>query len=234
MFPLRPMRKPQRTPYVTYSLIVVNVLIFLWQTTLSRASLGELYLTSALIPCEASRSLLSPETWLDAFRTMFLHGGWVHIIGNMVFLSIFGPLVEDYFGKVKYLLFYLAVGYAAGFIHTAVNWNICVPTIGASGAIYGLMGGFFLLYPATRITTVAFFWRVPVGTINVQAFYMLLYYFLLDFINGIASLSVDDAATGGVALWAHVGGFVAGLLLTFVAIIFKDPPVVDPLEYLNE
>lgn len=234
MFPLGTTRKPTSTPYVTFGLILANVLVFLWQTTLSGAELTQLYLQSAFVPCQASQGLLTPETYLSAFRTMFLHGGWVHLVGNMMFLYIFGPNVEDYFGKGRFLLFYLAVGYAASFTHMLFNWNVCIPTIGASGAIYGIMGAFFLLYPATRIRSVAFFWRIPVGVATVQAFYMLLYFFVIDLINGIGFLAAETATRGGVAFWAHVGGFAAGLLIAFVAVIFKPAPAVDPLEYLND
>lgn len=234
MFPLKTLRKPAATPYVTYTLIALNVMVFFWELTLSRAELSVQFMTMALVPCEVSRSLFSAETLLDSVRAMFLHGGWLHLTGNMVFLYIFGPNLEDYLGKSRYLLFYLIAGILAGLVHTAFNWNVCVPTIGASGAIYGLMGGFLLLYPATRVRTVAFFFRVPVGTVDVQAFYMLAYYFVFDLINGIMSLGVDNAATGGVAVWAHVGGFLAGFLMAFVAMMFRPPPPVDPFEYLND
>jgi len=233
MFPLKALRKQNTTPYVTFGLIAVNVLVFAWQLTLSQSQLGSVFMNAALVPCEASRSVFSPETWLDSFRTMFLHGGWLHLVGNMVFLLIFGPHIEEYFGKVKYLLFYIAAGTTANLLHTAINWNVCIPSIGASGAIMGLMGSFFLLYPATRIRVVAFFFRVPVGTVDTQAFYLLAAYFVFDFINGLGALGVSNTATGGVAVWAHIGGFLGGLLLTFIAIIFKPPPPVDEFEYLD-
>ena len=233
MFPLKSTRKTESTPYITYGLILVNVVVFLWQLTLPRTELGQFFLKAAFIPCE-SHNFISPELWLNSFRTMFLHGGWLHIVDNMVFLVVFGPNVEDYFGKVKYLLFYFAAGFAANFMHMAFNWNVCVPTIGASGAIAGLMGAFFILYPSTRISTVAFFYRIPIGVVNVQAFYLLIGFFLLDLFNGLAALGIENINTGGVAVWAHVGGFLAGLLLSFVAIMFKDPPPVDPFEYLDD
>lgn len=233
MFPLKTTRKPQSIPYITYGLVLVNVLVFLWQTTLDSAQLSSLYMTQALVPCE-SHNLLLPDVWLNSLRSMFLHGGWVHLIGNMVFLTIFGPNVEDYFGKVRYLAFYLLAGFAAGFTHQLLNWNLCIPSIGASGAIYGVMGAFLLLYPATRISTVAFFWRIPVGVVNVQAFYMLLYYFVIDLVNGLMFLSAPTYTANRVAFWTHVGGFAAGLVIAFVMTIFKDPPPVDPFEYMND
>jgi membrane associated rhomboid family serine protease len=233
VFPLKTLRRSASTPYVTYSLIALNALVFLWQLTLTPGELGRVFYTMALVPCEATRDPLAVETALDMLRTMFLHGGWVHLIANMVFLSVFGPNIEDYLGKARYLAFYLLAGFVASITHTVINWNVCIPTIGASGAIYGLLGAFFLLYPATRVRTVAFFYRIPVGLVDVQAFYMLLYYFVIDFFNGIASLGVDNAATGGVAVWAHIGGFLAGLLMAFIMMLFKPPPPVDPLEHVG-
>lgn len=234
MFPFKTQRKTQSVPVVTYTLIILNVLVFLWQLSLPRAELREAFFALALVPCQTSSNLFSVETLLDSVRTMFFHGGWVHLIANMVALHLFGPHIEDYLGKARYLAFYLLAGFAAGMLHMVFNWNVCIPTIGASGAIYGLMGAFFLLYPATKIRMIIFLWRVPVGTISLAAFYVLLYYFALDFINGIASLGVENAATGGVAFWAHVGGFAAGVLMAFTAILFKPPPPVDALGSLDD
>lgn len=234
MFPLKTLRKVNSPPYITYSLIIINILVFFWELTLSHGELNQAFMSMAIVPCEIRSSFFSVETVLDSLRTMFLHGGWVHLIGNMVFLYLFGPHIEEYLGKTRFLGFYLIAGFAAGFLHIALNWYSCVPAIGASGAISGVLGGFFLLYPATRVRTVAFFYRVPVGMVDVQAFYMLLYYFVLDFINGLASLGVTNTATSGVAVWAHVGGFLAGVLMIFAMTIFKPPPPVDPFEYLDE
>jgi membrane associated rhomboid family serine protease len=231
MFPIRTLRKTKSTPYVTYILIAINALVFAWELTQPR--LGDQFWALALVPCQASRSLFTPETLLDSIRTMFLHGGWVHLLGNMMFLFVFGPNVEDYLGKARYVIFYFACGMAANLLHTAINWNVCVPSIGASGAIAGIMGGFLLLYPATRIQTVAFFFRIPVGITNVQAFYMLIYFFAMDLINGLASLGARTAQTSGVAFWAHIGGFIMGLALAFTFMLFRTPPEVDPFEYLD-
>jgi len=240
MFPLKTLRKLKRPPYVTYTLIAINVLVFLWELTLSQSELRSTFYAMAIVPCELRAHFFSVETLFDSLRTMFLHGGWVHLIGNMVFLYLFGPHIEEYLGRVRFLGFYLIAGFVAGFLHSLVNWNSCalaasgtIPAIGASGAISGVLGGFFLIYPATRVRTVAFFYRVPVGIVDVQAFYMLLYYFLLDFINGLAALGVSNVETSGVAVWAHVGGFLAGLLMTFTMTIFRPPPPVDPFEYLD-
>ncbi|MEQ8673135.1 MAG: rhomboid family intramembrane serine protease [Aggregatilineales bacterium] len=233
MFPLKTLRKPETTPWVTYGLILINVLVFGWELTLSRAELGQQFFALAVVPCEMTRNLLSPETVLDSVRSLFLHNGWVHLVGNMVFLYMFGPNVEAYLGKAKYIFFYLAAGFAASFLHAAISWKMCVPVIGASGAIFGVMGAFVLLYPATRIRTLAFFFRVPIGTADVQAFYLLFTFFIMDLFNGIASLGVQTSQSSGVAVWAHVGGFLMGLVLAFIFMLFRPPPPVDPFEHLD-
>jgi len=234
MFPLGTSRQAENTPWITYGLIVVNVLVFFWELTLSSSELGQQFYALAVVPCQMTRNFFTVDTVFDTVRSMFLHGGWVHLIGNMLFLYIFGPLVEDYLGKFRYLFFYLVAGFVASFLHAAINWNVCVPSIGASGAIYGVMGGFVLLYPSTRIRTVAFFFRVPIGTVNVQAFYMLFYFFAVDLINGLMRLGPDTIQTTGVAFWAHVGGFLAGLILAFCFTLFRDPPPVDAFEYMDD
>lgn len=228
MFPLRALKKTRRTPYITYSLVVLNALVFAWELTLG-SDLGRILLTQAYNPCAAS---VSVDTFWDLTRTMFFHGGWTHIIGNMVFLLVFGPAVEDYLGGWRYLVFYLLTGYAASLTHGLLT-NVCGPTVGASGAIFGIMGGFMLLFPAARIRSLVLMFRIPVGTVDVQAFYMLGGFFIVDLINGIATLGPFTINTGGVAIWAHLGGFLMGLLLTFIVLLFNPAPQVDPLEHLE-
>lgn len=233
MFPLQALRKTRTTAYITYGIILINVLVFLWELTLvSRGQLGQTFMELALVPCAVRRSPLSLDTFADSFRALFLHGGWLHLIGNMVFLRVFGPAVEDYMGKVRFLAFYLAAGVIAGFTHTLFTTN-CIPTIGASGAIFGVMGAFLLLYPGTRVRTVTLFFRIPVGISDMQAFYMLLYFFVIDLINGIGALGTASTPTSGVAFWAHVGGFLAGVVMAFGSMLFRPPPDVDPLEHLE-
>jgi membrane associated rhomboid family serine protease len=210
-------------------LIALNIAVFIWE--LMQPNIMQQFGALAIVPCEMSRNFFSLETVVDSLRTMFLHSGWMHIISNMLFLAVFGPLVEDYLGKARYLFFYLATGFIAGFVHTAVAWNVCVPVIGASGAVYGVLGAFLLLYPATRIRSVALLMRIPVGIANVHAFYLLLSFILIDVFNALSSLG--DIASGGVAFWAHVGGFVGGLVLAFPFMLFRPPPEVDAFEYLD-
>ncbi|MDX1993125.1 MAG: rhomboid family intramembrane serine protease [bacterium] len=232
MFPLHALRKTRSTPYVTYGLILINVVVFLWEMTLDQRELFQTFTQMALIPCQVRSNFLSADTFVNSLTSMFLHGGIVHLLGNMLFLRAFGPAVEDYLGKGRFLIFYLVAGFMAGFAHTIFNGS-CIPTIGASGAIAGVMGGFLLLYPGVKIRNVAFFLRIPVGTVNVQAFYMLLYFFVVDLFNGILSLSAASAETSGVAFWAHVGGFTVGLMMAFISMLFRPAPEVDPIGHLD-
>jgi membrane associated rhomboid family serine protease len=143
------------------------------------------------------------------FTSMFVHSGWLHIIGNMWFLWIFGDNTEDAFGHFGYLIFYLACGLAGGIAHTIANWGSNLPAVGASGAIAGVMGAYLVLYPRARVLTliilVVFFF-----TVRLPAIVVIGIWFLIEFFNGIGSLGVANA--GGVAFWAHIGGFVLGVI----------------------
>jgi hypothetical protein len=150
--------------------------------------------------------------FVPILTSMFLHASWLHIIGNMWVLWIFGDNIEDYLGHFKYLLFYLACGFAASVAHILLNLNSRVPSVGASGAIAGVMGAYFLLYPKARVLTLVplivffTFWWLP-------AWIVLGYWFLVQFLSGTSTAIAYSSQTGGVAFWAHVGGFVAGLIL---------------------
>jgi membrane associated rhomboid family serine protease len=227
MFPLKAVRKIERFPLVTMLLIAINTVVFLWQLTLPQAELMKLYQTAGFIPCAGSAAVPT------MFTSMFLHGGFIHLLGNMLFLFAFGPSVEDYLGRFWFPVFYLIAGVAGSLLHMVFNWNVCIPAIGASGAIMGVMGGFLLLYPGTRISTVVLFWRIPIGVKDISAFYLLGGFFLLDLLNGLASLGPITVETGGVAVWAHIGGFLVGFLMAFIAMTFKPLPPVDPV-YLSK
>jgi membrane associated rhomboid family serine protease len=146
---------------------------------------------------------------------MFLHAGWMHLIGNMWYLWIFGDNVEDRLGHFNFLLFYLLCGLAAGVVHTAANLDSTVPSLGASGAIAGVLGAYAVSYPFARVLTlvpIVFFFQV----IEVPAIIILGLWFLLQFLSGASSITTSQAASGGVAWWAHIGGFIAGILLLAV------------------
>ncbi|MBN1286700.1 MAG: rhomboid family intramembrane serine protease [Anaerolineae bacterium] len=229
MFPIKVLRDTERIPYVTYAIIVINVLVFLWELSLGM-QLGQTFNDLAVVPCTIGGDPIV-DTILDFARSMFLHGSWVHLIGNMAFLLVFGPHIESFMGRKWFLLFYLLAGYAASFAHALLNSWSCAPTVGASGAISGILGSYLLLYPTTRIRSVVLLYRIPVGTAELHAFYMLLYIFLLDLIDGIGQLAADSFTIGGVAVWAHVGGFVTGAAFTFLFTAFVKPlPKWDSLD----
>ena len=150
-----------------------------------------------------------PTVWLTPFTSMFIHGGWMHLIGNMLFLWVFGDNIEDRLGRIKYLFFYLICGLFAAAAQVAVNLGTGIPAIGASGAIAGVLGAYFVLFPHARIRTLIFFFFITV--ISLPAWLLIGIWILMQFFSGITSLGGDFAT--GVAYWAHIGGFVAGFLI---------------------
>lgn len=222
MIPLKAARRIKSTPVVTYLIVAVNVLVFLWQMTLDTSALDQVYLQAGFIPC--SGDIMTPTL----LSSLFLHGGFFHLLGNMIFLLAVGPAVEDYLGKFWFSVFYLAAGVGGGLLHAVFHASgVCLPVVGASGAVMGVMGGFLLLYPGTRITSLLLFGRIPIGVQHIPALYVLAGFFVWDVINGIASLNAPTV-NGGVAFWAHVGGFLVGFLMAFIGMTFKPLPPVDP------
>jgi membrane associated rhomboid family serine protease len=239
MLPITATRRSNITPYVTVLLIIINTAVFLWETTLSPRVLSEVFYNS-LVPCNVGQAPIL-STVFGSLLSMFLHGGWVHLAGNMVFLMVFGPHVEEYYGHRKYLLFYIIAGFGSALLHTLFNTGTCgipnssgmIPVVGASGAIFGVMGAFILLYPGTRIQLLTFFVRIPMGLIKLPALVLIGLYFVINLLDGLFALAGAASSMNGVAVWGHIGGFVAGLLFTFVATMFKPAPPVDPLENLD-
>jgi len=208
MFPIRDHNPSERTPYVTYALIAINVVVFLsyWSLFKDPRALNRFFYDWALIP-----GLLTHEgAYSGLFTMMFLHGGVLHLAGNMLFLWIFGDNIEDKMGHIPYLLFYLTAGIAAGLTQVMAAPNSMVPTVGASGAIAGVMGGYLLLFPKARVDILLIF-IVFYRIIAIPAWVMLALWFGLQLFSGIGS----NPLTGGVAYWAHLGGFIAGLILTY-------------------
>jgi membrane associated rhomboid family serine protease len=206
---------PRRTfPIVNITLILANVAVFLYQLTLTPRSAEVFILANATVPARLLSFLnghLGFETaFLPLVASMFLHSGILHIAGNMLFLWIFGDNVEDFFGHLPYLLFYLVCGVGAGLLHVLFNLHSTLPALGASGAISGVMGAYLILYPRERILTLVFIFLIP-----IPAVFILVYWFLLQFLSGVSSIGA--AATGGVAWWAHVGGFLLGALIALLA-----------------
>jgi membrane associated rhomboid family serine protease len=215
MLPLRDDQPRYSTPWVNYFLIGLNLVIFLFEATLDRRSLELLIRQFGVVPShwalflEGSQRYPLPAVVLPFFTSMFLHGSWMHVIGNMWFLYIFGDNVEDYLGHFKYLVFYLLAGLIAMSTQVLVSLHSSVPTVGASGAIAGVLGAYFDLYPKARELT----WCL-VFVLWVPAWIILGYWFALQFLSGTATLiAVQGQNIGGVAFWAHVGGFVSGALM---------------------
>jgi membrane associated rhomboid family serine protease len=203
MIPLRDVIPSRTTPYVNFTLIGLNVLVFVYEMSLGDA-LEPFIESFAVIPAFFS--------WTTVFTSMFLHGGLLHVGGNMLFLWIFGDNVEDRMGHGRYVVFYLLCGAAAAFAQTALNPDSRVPMVGASGAIAGVMGAYFVLYPRSRILTLLpiFFF---VQLVEVPAIFFLGVWFLWQFLQGVGSLAaagVPDTG-GGIAFWAHIAGFVSGV-----------------------
>ncbi|WP_072776702.1 rhomboid family intramembrane serine protease [Marivita hallyeonensis] len=207
MFPIRDHNPSGRTPFVTYILIAANVLIFLsyWPLMQDERAIMQVYFDYALIPALVNEGL----GFSGFFTSMFLHGSIMHLLGNMLFLFIFGDNMEDEMGHVGFTLFYLAAGLGAGFIHYISAPGSQVPTVGASGAIAGVMGGYLLLFPKARVDIFIFF-IVFFKILPIPAWIMLGLWFAMQVFGGFGSPSDE----GGVAYWAHVGGFVIGLVLT--------------------
>lgn len=176
-----------------------------------------------MVPCELSRSLFTPETLLDLVRSLFLHGSWLHLVGNMTYLWIFGRNVEEYYGHRRFFILYLVTGMLASLAETAVNAALCVPMIGASGAIAGVLGSYLLLYPGSQVRVMIIFFRFFPRFYNVPALVVLGFWFVIQLFNGLTSLGADTLG-GGVAFFAHIGGFLAGAVITFVYLMFNPPP----------
>ncbi len=203
MFPLRALLLRRSFPVVTLLLITVNVFCFLWEIAHPMRAQGYILQHYSLVPDHLRLSSL--------VTSMFLHGGWLHLIGNMWFLWIYGSHVEDAMGSPKFLIFYLIAGIAAALVHLTFNLGSPIPTIGASGAIAGVMGAFLVLYPRARIVTLVFI-IIFITTIDIPAVFLLLYWFLIQLVSGVSSFG-GMAEAQNVAWFAHVGGFLAGVLL---------------------
>jgi len=206
---------PRRTyPIVNIALILANFAVFIYQLTLPPHAFKAFLLANSTIPARLPAALAGhaplETAILPILSSMFLHAGIAHILGNMLFLWIFGDNVEDFYGHFTYLMFYLVCGIGAGLLHILFNWNSMLPSLGASGAISGVMGAYLILYPKSRILTLVFIFLIPIPAVVI-----LVLWFFLQFASGVSSLGM--AASGGIAWWAHVGGFLLGMGITSLA-----------------
>jgi membrane associated rhomboid family serine protease len=212
MFPIRDTQRSYATPVVTVLLIVTNILIFLYQVSLDPYTQNHLVAVYGLTPAPCRYpSQAGCFHAFDMITSMFLHGGWMHVLGNMWFLWVFGDNIEDILGHGKFFIFYIACGVAAAATHMFFNPGSRLPTVGASGAIAGVMGAYLLKFPRNRILTLIFFGFV--FFLEIPAVVMLGYWFLLQLFSGVGSVGTTYASQGGVAWFAHVGGFLAGMVL---------------------
>ncbi len=205
MIPLRSSEPHYTKPSVNLVLIAANVLVFVYELSLgSGYRLNHFIAQYGIVPDRLNVASI--------FTSMFIHGGFLHIIGNMWFLWVFGRGVEDVLGHAKYLFFYLICGVAAAILHIVVNAGSTVPTIGASGAIAGVMGAYLVTFPRARVVTLVVLF-IFITTVDIPAAFLLLYWFAIQFFNGVGSVGYSQASSGDVAWFAHVGGFVAGIIL---------------------
>jgi rhomboid family protein len=204
MIPLRSSERVYSQTVVTGSLIAINTVIFLYQNTLSYYRLDQFVRSWGIVPDDLHLVTL--------FTSMFLHGGWMHLIGNMLFLWVFGRNLEDLVGGARFLVFYLVCGVVSGVVQVIANPSFPQPTIGASGAIAGVMGAYLIKFPRSQIDTLVllfvFFTRLA-----IPAPFYLLFWFGMQFLNGFESIGERNYTGGGVAYFAHIGGFIAGILL---------------------
>ncbi|WP_026082828.1 rhomboid family intramembrane serine protease [Mastigocladopsis repens] len=236
MVPIRDDNPITITPYVTYGLIAANVLAFLYEASLPPQQLEGFLHLAAVVPRELTASFAGisvhqpvPE-WVSLITSQFLHGGLLHLAGNMLFLWIFGNNVEDRLGHIKYLFFYISCGVLASLTQWYFSQGSSIPSLGASGAIAGVMGAYILRFPQAEILGV-----IPLGfffpTFRVPAFFFLGFWFIQQALYGVASLETPTnigMENGGIAYWAHAGGFVFGAILGPVLGLFSDKPREEP------
>jgi membrane associated rhomboid family serine protease len=212
MIPLRDTIPARRFPVVNTAIIALNVLVFLFESLMGSGQLEQVTFTWGLVPATFWQEG-GVFAWITVFTSMFMHGGWWHLISNMLALYIFGDNVEDRLGPVRYVLFYLCAGLAASAAHLVAYAQSPIPTVGASGAIAGVLGAYLVLYPHARVLTlVPIFYFIRI--VEIPALLYLGFWFVSQLFNGLFALTaVDVFQSGGVAWWAHIGGFVFGLAI---------------------
>ena len=232
-------------PYVNLAIIAINVVVFLYQLLDPNFTNGY-----SAVPAEITSgndivgqfSINTPDgtfvideapgpmpIWLTLFSSMFMHGGWLHIGGNMLFLFIFGDNIEKAYGHLKYVAFYLVCGIIAGLAHALSQPDSIIPSLGASGAISGVMAGYLVLFPSNRVRVLLALGVVLLRPVMVPAIVMIGVWALLQFVNGLGAIAVTDQ-TSGVAYWAHIGGFIAGAVITLLARPFLDRGTPAPTQ----
>lgn len=223
MIPLADDTRRRTYPIVTMSLIAINFLVFFYELTLGD-NLNQFVYTWGVVPTRIVHpteglTLTTMASYVTLITSMFIHGGWLHIFFNMLFLWIFGDNVEDATGHFKFILFYFACGLVADFTQILFSLDSAIPSIGASGAIAGVLGAYLLLFPRGQVRTLLFLGPF-ISLTRIPALLVLGFWFVTQLFNGVASLGISTAQTGGVAVWAHIGGFLAGMALI---LLLRDP-----------
>jgi membrane associated rhomboid family serine protease len=217
--PLKDLNPRRSYPIVNTALILTNIAVFIYEITLPPKAFQHFIMANATIPVHVfgwlGGHVPAQSAFLPIFTSMFLHSGVAHILGNMLFLWIFGDNVEDFFGHAGYLVFYLGCGLGSGLLHIFFNLHSSLPALGASGAISGVMGAYLLLYPRARVLTLVFIFLMP-----IPAVFILVGWFLLQFFSAVGTLGVATTS-GGVAWWAHVGGFLLGIFITKTCLVAR-------------
>ena len=209
MLPLKDTIRSRSFPAITYLLIAINTVVFFLELTLSGNQLERFLYVYGVVPANLTAS--NPFSWISLISHQFLHGGWIHFLSNVWVLFIFGDNVEDRIGSARFLVFYLTGGIIAGVLQVVMAPLSQVPAIGASGAIAAVMGAYFLFYPGARVVTLIPIFIIPWFT-ELPAVIFLGFWFITQFFSGVLSLTSASGAAGGIAWWAHVGGFIFGLV----------------------
>ncbi len=224
MLPYKDNIPSRRVPFITWGLIGINVIVFIFEL-MEGANLEQVFYQFGMVPAYVTAGVYGPRYEIVPFLTsMFMHSGWLHIGGNMLYLWIFGDNVEDRMGHVVFLLFYLVSGVGASLLHLATDPHSTIPTVGASGAIAGVMGAYLVLYPKARIRSVVFFFYF-IRIMEIPALILLGLWFVLQLFSGAASFGATEG--GGVAFWAHVGGFIVGIGGGFLAKLLTKEPTME-------
>jgi membrane associated rhomboid family serine protease len=234
MLPLKDLNPTRRIPVLTYGLIAINLVVFFWEIMLPADALDAAFFRLAVVPANVVQDPFAIETFMDFVRSMFFHGGWAHLIGNMLYLWLFGDNIEDRMGIPVFLIIYFLSGFAATLAQIFVAPGSPIPMIGASGAIAGILGGYLVLFPGVKVRGI-----IPLGwyirSVEWPAWAVLGLWFVLQLFNGAVSVGVETGVTGGVAFFAHIGGFIAGLVLTGIfMMLVPQPPREQRREVLYE
>ena len=215
MIPVSDTVRARTTPYVNIGLILANILVFLYEIALTPHEVNRFFIEHGVVPTHLIDWLHNPSGLgepLTVLTAAFIHGGWLHLIGNMLYLWVFGDNVEDALGHIRYLLFYLLAAVGAVALQVFMDQNGTIPMVGASGAIAGVLGAYLVLYPTATVgVIIPLFWFF--GAFPVPAAFLIGFWFLLQIFSGVAAIGTATGISEGVAVWAHVGGFATGFLI---------------------